>query len=248
VPSPSPLLLVLLPGLEGTGRLFARFLTEAPAGLEPKVIPYPPDRFLGYAALEELVRRELPSGRPFVLLGESFGGPLALRIAASAPPGLRAVIMASSFHTRPAAGWLRRLRPLAPAFFNLPLPAHAVRLLLGGADAPSEVVSDVQAAVSLVKGRVMAARAREALAVDGTDALRTLRVPLLFLGGTDDRLLRTGLPIEVRLLRPDAEIRMLPAPHLLLQRRPREAGHEIEGFLRRNGLLPAAQAAPASGA
>jgi pimeloyl-ACP methyl ester carboxylesterase len=246
VPPPDPLLLVMLPGLDGTGRLLDRFAAAAaPAGVEPKVVPYPPDRVLGYAALEELVRRELPPDRPFALLGESFGGPLALRVAAARPPGLRALVLASSFHRRPAAGWLRALRPLAPAFFNLPLPAHAVRLLLGGGDAPADVVREVQAAVASVKGPVMAARAAEALAADASAALRGLDVPLLFLGGTDDRLLRTALPIELRLLRPDADIRMLPAPHLLLLRRPREAAREIEAFLRRRGLLAAGT--PAAG-
>lgn len=246
VPPPDPLLLVMLPGLDGTGRLLERFANAPPAGVEPKVLAYPPDRILGYGALEELVRRELPADRPFALLGESFGGPLALRVAAARPPGLRAVIVSSSFHRRPAAGWLRALRPLAPAFFNLPLPAHAVRLLLGGGDAPAEVVREVQAAVASVKGRVMAARAAEALAVDASEAVRGLDVPLLFLGGTEDRLLRTALPIELRLLRPDAEIRMIPAPHLLLLRRPREAAREIEGFLRRKGLLAGGPTAAAT--
>lgn len=234
----------MLPGIDGTGRLLARFAAAASGAVEPRILSYPPDRVLGYAALEALVRRELPPDRPFALLGESFGGPLALRLAAARPPGLRAVVLASSFHRRPAAGWLRALRPFAPAFFNLPLPAHAVRLLLGGGDAPADVVREVQDAVASVKGPVMAARAAEALAVDAGEVVRGLHVPLLFLGGTDDRLLRTALPIEIRMLRPDAEIRMLAAPHLLLLRRPRESAREVEAFLRRRSLLGAS--APAA--
>jgi surfactin synthase thioesterase subunit len=79
-----PLLTVLLPGLEGTGRLFARFTAAAVPALELQVIAFPPDRRLTYAQLDELVRRQLPADRPFALLGESFSGPLALRIAAAA--------------------------------------------------------------------------------------------------------------------------------------------------------------------
>jgi pimeloyl-[acyl-carrier protein] methyl ester esterase len=231
----APLLTICLPGLDGTGRLFGRFAAAGSGVLELRVLEYPRDRVLSYAELERLVERELPGDRPFALLGESFGGPLALRVAQRSPPGLAAVILAASFHRRPAAPVITALRPLSPAFFRLPLPAHAVRLLLGGPDAPDELVREVQQAVASVRGSVMAARAREALHVDASAALRACPVPLLFLGGKQDRLLRTALPIEVRALRADAEIRMLDAPHLVLQRLPAEAMRVVEEFLLRRG-------------
>jgi pimeloyl-ACP methyl ester carboxylesterase len=111
------------------------------------------------------------------------------------------------------------------------MPAHAVRILLAGADAPDELVDEVRQAVALVQGSVMARRAREALRVDATEQLRACPVPILFLGGKEDRLLRSALPIEVRALRPDAEIRMLDAPHLVLQTRPRESMRLVADFL-----------------
>ena len=231
--SPAPLLTLCLPGLEGTGRLFSRFLAAADGDLELRVLSYPRDRFLGYAALEEHVAREIPSERPFAVLGESFSGPLALRIAAKAPPGLVAVVLVTTFHRNPAAPLFRRLSALAPVFFRMPLPPHVVRLLLAGSDAPDDVVAEVRSSVATVDPRVMAARVREALTVDETDALRACPAPILFLGGRDDRLLRSALPIEIRALRPDAEIRMLDAPHLVLQRRPEESMELVASFLRR---------------
>ena len=226
-----PLSTVLLPGLDGTGRLFSRFVAAGSGALDLRVASYPPDRVLGYAQLAEQVRRELPVGRPFALLGESFGGPLALRVAAGRPPGLVGVVLAATFHRRPAARAIAALRPILPAFFRLPLPAHAVRLLLAGDDAPEDLVAEVRSAVRAVKGSVMVARAREALRADATEDLRSCPVPVLFLGGRHDRLLRSALPIEVRALRADAEIRMLDAPHLVLQRRPAEAMRIVEAFL-----------------
>lgn len=238
-----PLLTLLLPGLEGSGRLFDRFVATATGGLELRALSYPPDRVRSYAELEAQVRAELPRDRPFALLGESFGGPLALRVAAGRPPGLVGVVLAATFHRRPAAKLVSVLRPLSPAFFRLPLPAHAVRVLLAGRDAPPELVAEVQAAIATVDPRVMARRAHEALRVDATPWLQRCPAPLLFLGGRQDRLLRTGLPIEIRLLRPDAEIRMLDAPHLVLQRQPAEAMRAVEAFLAR--AATAAAAAPA---
>jgi pimeloyl-ACP methyl ester carboxylesterase len=105
-----------------------------------------------------------------------------------------------------------------------------VRVLLVGGDGSDELVRLVQGAVASVRGSVMAARAREALRVDVTAELLSCPVPVLFLGGKRDRLLRSGLPIEVRALRADVEIRMLDAPHLALQTHPDEAMRLLEGF------------------
>jgi pimeloyl-ACP methyl ester carboxylesterase len=226
----APLHTILLPGLDGTGRLFAPFLDRASGALDFQVLSYPPDRFLGYDALASRVREVLPRDRPYVILGESFGGPLALRVAATAPQGLAGVVLAASFHHRPAARVISALRLLSPAYFRMPLPAHGVRLLLAGSDGSDDLVRLVQDTVARVKGSVMAARAREAIRVDVTEELRSCPVPILFLGGKRDRLLRTALPIEVRALRADAEIRMLDAPHLALQTRPEEAMRLVETF------------------
>ncbi|HMA00429.1 MAG TPA: hypothetical protein VKP66_20995 [Steroidobacteraceae bacterium] len=81
-------LLLLLPGLDGTGKLFAAFLRALGPGVESRVVEYSPDEPLGYEELELRVRAALPRDRPYVLLGESFSGPIAMRIAASAPAGL----------------------------------------------------------------------------------------------------------------------------------------------------------------
>jgi pimeloyl-[acyl-carrier protein] methyl ester esterase len=243
-PAP-PLLTLLLPGLEGTGELFRRFLAEADSTLELRALAYPRDRFLDYAALEKLVQAELPVNRRFALLGESFAGPLALRVAAGRPPGLIGLVLAESFHRRPASPLFRRLRPLVPLFFRMPLPPHVVRLFLAGPDAPDDLVEEVRAAVATVEGSVMAARAIEALRVDATDALAACPVPVLFLGGKQDRLLRSALPFEIRALRPDVEIRMLDAPHLVLQRRPREAMQIVREFLSRAANRTSGQTARA---
>jgi pimeloyl-ACP methyl ester carboxylesterase len=100
--------------------------------------------------------------------------------------------------------------------------------------------------VATVKGNVMAARAREALRVDATPWLRACPVPILFLGGKEDHLLRSAIPIEIRALRADAEIRMLDAPHLVLQTRPRESMKLVEEFVVRaaagqSGRTPSAK-------
>src|SRR5689334_18272732 len=93
--------LVLLPGLDGTGVLFRPFLKLLPSSIEPIVVAYPPRQALGYDELLPLVRSTLPKNKPFVLLGESFSGPLSLRIAAERPIDLKGLILAGSFISCP---------------------------------------------------------------------------------------------------------------------------------------------------
>ena len=95
--------LVLLPGMDGTGELFADFLTALPSWIVPEVIRYPTDRNLSYAQLQAELRPVLSRSGPFVLLAESFSSPLAVRLAADAPSGLRGLVLCAGFVCPPVA-------------------------------------------------------------------------------------------------------------------------------------------------
>src|SRR5579863_3225723 len=99
--------LILMPGMDGTGELFAPLLRALGTSVETSVVRYPPDEPLGYAELLPRVRAELPQSGPFVLLGESFSGPLAIMLAGEAPAGLRGVMLSASFATNPVR-WFPR--------------------------------------------------------------------------------------------------------------------------------------------
>jgi pimeloyl-ACP methyl ester carboxylesterase len=89
--------LVLIPGLDGTGDLFAPFVA-ALAGVDTQVISYPPDRSMNYAEHEAHVRERLPEHGEYMLLAESFSGPVGIAIAASAPAGLKGLSSAAALH------------------------------------------------------------------------------------------------------------------------------------------------------
>jgi hypothetical protein len=70
---------ILLPGFDGTGTLFAPFLRALPPGIEPVVVTYPADRNPSADELVGFVLKRLPESEPFVLIAESFSGPIALK-------------------------------------------------------------------------------------------------------------------------------------------------------------------------
>src|SRR5258706_6807633 len=89
-----PLPTLLLPGMDGTGRLFSWLVAELPRQIAPRVISYRTDEPLGYRDLEK--RIAIPD-EPFAIVAESFSGPLAIRIAAKRPKHLRAVVLVATF-------------------------------------------------------------------------------------------------------------------------------------------------------
>lgn len=226
---------LLLPGLDGSGRLYAPLLDAGPRAFRPEVLSYPPDEPLGYDDLVARVRRSLPRGR-FVLLAESFSGPVAVRLAAARPPGLEALVLAATFLRAPLNPLLHPIRGIVGArLFGLPMPAAAVRWFMAGPDAPDAIVREVQQAVAAVSPGVLAHRSAEALQVDVRDDLARVDVPLLVIAPTRDRLLRADVAEEILAVRPDAEVALLDAPHMVLQRCPHASLARIEEFLARPG-------------
>jgi pimeloyl-[acyl-carrier protein] methyl ester esterase len=223
--------LVLLPGMDGTGRLFEPLLGVLSPDQHATVIPYPLDRFLDYRELAELVRARLPRGSPYWLVAESFGGPIALRIAGARPDGLLGVVLVCSFAASPDLWANRLLGWLAGAWiFRLRPPAGLIRWLLVGRDAPAGLVAATLSALRLAPPGILASRLRMVLRARPGELRDPVGVPVLYLRGHDDRLLG-GRGLRTMLaLRPDTTVVEIDAPHLLLQARPREGLREIERF------------------
>jgi pimeloyl-[acyl-carrier protein] methyl ester esterase len=224
------LTLVLLPGMDGTGVFFTDFAAAMPPEFEPLVVTYPNDPKLGYPRLEALARAALPHDRPFIVLGESFSGPIAISIAASNPPGLRGLILCCTFARSP-----HPLLPLATAALR-PLPAGRVpafilhRNLFGRFDSP-RFRGQLAEVRGLVSAKTLKSRLEAVAHIDVTDKLRRVTVPILYLRAKRDRVVSRSSGDYVERIRPDAEIAGLDAPHLLLQTVPQEALSVIKNFV-----------------
>lgn len=228
--TPATMKLVLLPGLDGTGVLFKPFLDVLPRNIEPIVISYPTQQPLGYDELFEWVRPHMPA-EPFVLVGESFGGPLALRIAAASPTGLRGVVLAGSFICCPY-GWT----PRWASSLVTPLPFRAVpytidlQSLLGMYD--STVHRDLsRQALSQVAPAVFAHRVREIIRVDAAQWLRDCRVPILYLQGTRDSVVPAANYTRIAAIRPDVLLARINSGHMIFKTQPHAALIAMQDFV-----------------
>jgi pimeloyl-[acyl-carrier protein] methyl ester esterase len=231
----APPTLVLLPGLDGTGKLFSAIVSELGAGVDSHIVAYPTDQVLGYDELEALVRAALPRDRPFALLGESFSGPLAIRIAAQAPPGLSCLILCVSFAKNPYP-WLRWARPLAAYLPLKALPRWLRAPLMWGSGSPQRAPAQMERAITGVDAAVIRHRIAELLAVDETAALAGLTVPVLVLRAARDRVISRGASRLMLKTLPSARLVEIDGPHLLLQTRPRECASALRRFMSDSSL------------
>lgn len=209
--------LVLLPGMDGTGLLFAPFVRALPDWVKPVVVSYPGDRPLDYNGHLEIVMVALPIDEPFVILGESFSGPLALMVAARRPKGLAGVILSATFITWPLVLPVRIARlAVSLGIFSLKSTRLFFRLVLGK-NASSELKALFRVVLARLTPTVLAARARAVMAVNCTEELRSCPVPVLALVSDRDRIVSRRCPELMQRVRPDMEITRFDSPHLILQ-------------------------------
>lgn len=229
---------VLLPGIDGTGRMFGPLTAQLPAWLHPKVIAYPTQQELDYAQLTELVLPQLPDTEPFILIAESFAGPLALQLSTRAGPNLKAVVLCATFVSNPRPH-LARLAPLLLHEWALTLPPQKwlARTLVTGFDVLPALLEQALDIHKHVPARVILKRLREVIHVDVRAILRTCRVPLLHLYAQHDHLILRRPTREIQQLRPDITSIGIAGPHFLLQTRPQQCAAEIETFLREEQVV-----------
>lgn len=221
--------LVLLPGMDGTGDLFAPFLENLGAEQDVTVVRYPLDKPLDYHALEAIARAALPASGPYVLLGESFSGPIAVSLAASQPSGLSGLVLCCTFvrNPRPFFAGLRFIVGVLPLVRP---PMALLSKLLLGKFSTAQLRAALADALAKVAPDALRARLQAVLRVDVSAHVQSIKVPMLYLGASEDLVVpRTAADVISR-LQPSMKVVEVKAPHFLLQAAPAEAARVVRGF------------------
>ncbi len=220
---------LLLPGLHGTRDGYETFLGTPPPGWNVTALEYPRERVLGYAMLAAELRPAVAEVAPEVLIGESFGGPLALRFAADGLAGLRAVALVASFILPPRPGVARWL----PWRTGLRLgigPFYWLRQVLARRAEEREASRRLGAAMRRVRPEVLAARVRATLTVDARALLAACPVPVLGVTARRDWLVSGRSAGRMRAQRPDMAQATVDAAHRVLFTEPAAAWAAVRGF------------------
>lgn len=185
-----------------------------------------------YAEHEVYAHTRLPADDDYILLAESFSGPIGIAIAASRPARLRGLILCASFASNPLPVFspLSRLVGALPAV-RLP-PSLAAPWLYAGRGTP-ELRRAHAAAMAKVSARVLATRVAAILSVDRRTQLSRIDVPLLYLRAKADRLVGESAARVILRARPDAQLVEFDAPHFLLQTEPDACAAVTRAFIQR---------------
>jgi pimeloyl-[acyl-carrier protein] methyl ester esterase len=223
------LTLVLLPGMDGTGTLFAPFVAALGEAMPIQIVRYPLTPSLDYAGLEAFAQGTLPSDGPLVLLGESFSGPIAIALAAAMPERVKGLILCCSFarNPLPVLAPLKALTGLAPV---AAVPLRLIAHFLLGDHATSPLRASLAQALAAVAPAVLRARLRAVLSVEASAALASIRVPVLYLRATHDRVVPRSASAHILSVCPHAQIVDVAGPHFLLQAAPSEAVSVVSDF------------------
>lgn len=223
---------VFLPGLDGTGDLFAELGSILAPTLRVVVARYPTDHFLSYPDLIASVNRMLPSDDPFILMAESFSTPLATMIAAARPRNLVGLVLCAGFVSSPFGGSKALFQRLVgPWLFRSLPPGFLLRYFLLGSDPPAALEDILRQALQLVNPHVLSARVHSVLTCDAREDLVRVRVPMMYIRAEGDRLVRERSSREIERLRPDTLFVSVRAPHLVCQREPQKVAEFLMRFI-----------------
>lgn len=223
--------LVLLPGMDGTGALFDDFVAAVPQGIGVRVGRYPTQKFLNYSQLLGFVKDLTQDLNEFVVLGESFSSVLATLFAAESPANLVGLILCAGFASNPFPILGPVLRALArPWLFRFPPPNMILDRYVFEASTSARLKDKIRTNLRSVSPEVLARRVQEILHCDSRRELARIKVPILYLQGTNDRLIRARCFKKIHTIRPDVQLASIAAPHLVLQHCPRESVELILKF------------------
>jgi len=228
---------IILPGMDGTGKLlkpFADALLEH--GVASTIMSYPSHLAQSYQTLmDEIIAPALPKREEFVLLAESYSGPMAIALAQQKPPGLKGLVLVVTFAEPPDSILLAftKLLPMK-SILSLPVPCWmAHRLMLG----KREPRGDHQIFCQVVR------EMRPEVIADRIENVRRIRLdknpiqlPAIYIRALEDPLLPSNAVEGVRALIPDLRVHEIPGPHLVLDTSPELCAALTAGFVGKIGL------------
>lgn len=212
--------LILLPAFDGTGLMFGPFIRELKNRFQAWAISYPETGPQDYRSLAEYVRRQIPANEPYILLGESFAGPLVYEIAVADPVNCKAAVFVATYLTNPSPGFLKVLSRLPAAVVaRFVSNAFVVRLLSLSRRAPSDVAHAIAANFASVEPGAIKQRLKAIGSLPGKPK-SALKVPAFYLQAAKDRLVPARKLEDFPELCPRLEVERVEGGHFILQENP----------------------------
>jgi pimeloyl-[acyl-carrier protein] methyl ester esterase len=220
--------LLLLPGFDGTGELFAPLLPALDQH-DVTIARYHDEKsFDDYVDTASALLHEDDN----VLIAESFSGPIALALMARFPNRIRCAALCVTFVVAPHRA-LTRLARLMPASLFDAHPGQRMILRHFCLDQKCSPALEDKAlsAICSVKGSTIKQRFNVLADIDMRRVASTIATPILILRATRDRVMNRVRYQQLIDALPHATVQDVDGPHLLLQTRAQLCADAILQFI-----------------
>lgn len=223
--------LILLPAFDGTGLMFRPFIRELKNRFQAWAISYPQSGPQDYHSLAEYVRRQIPN-EPYILLGESFAGPLVYEIAVADPMNCRAAVFVATYLTNPSPGFLKILSRLpATVVARFVSNAFIVRLLSLSRRAPAGVAKAIAGNFASVEPGAIKQRLKTIGSLPNNPQ-SPVNVPAYYVQASKDRLVPAHKLADFQGLCTRLEVERIEGGHFILQENPAACAVAISSMLK----------------
>ncbi len=217
---------VLLPGLDGTGILFKPFIEALSSQVEVQVISYPPNKKMSYPELVNFVIAKLPN-ESFILVGESFSGPIAYQVGLTKPEHFLSVIFVATFLSPPKKNLLNLTKILPTSLLvKMPIPNVIAKKYLFGSGVSEEIIKLFKKSLKIVSSGVLSFRLGEISKLKGN--MKPCDLKALYIQATDDKLVPNSSVEEFRKVCKNLTITRIEGSHFILQTNPAACAEIIE--------------------
>ena len=222
--------LVLLPGLDGTGIVFEPLLTHLSEEIDAQVVRYPVDRPMSFQEHVDFARKKLPKSKPFVLLAESFSGPVSLQILADPPDNLIGVIFVATFSRHPSPFMLDAARFMPQGLLLKLFSTTLLSRFFCLGRTPGDAVNMFHEALESVKLDVLSQRLKILTELPPPPDTSFSR-PCLYLQASKDRMVPPRAADALQRYLPQLQIEQIPGPHIILLAQPETGARLINDFI-----------------
>ncbi len=218
--------LVLMPGLDGTGKLFAPLIPLLQPHFDLSIVTYPDlDSFSDYV---DCALSQLPDTPGYSLVAESFSGPVALAAMAQRKGEVGPTVLSASFARSPLSTLSELARHVPDGMFSIGALSD---FCLDVAAVDNEDFSETQPlplnVTEQLDGVVLKHRISVLSRIDVSALLGEIQVPILCLRAVRDRIVSEQHVQMLQEYLPQVIRADIDGPHLLLQTRPQRCAELI---------------------
>ncbi len=219
--------LMLLPGLDGTGKLFEPLLSEIQNERTIEVISYPDDKELTYSELLSYVDKIIQNENSIYIIAESFSGSIALKLLKKHKNIIKGIILIASFITPPSK-YLLKISNFLPvkSILKINIPNFLIRHYCLGYETTNKQINQFKKNIKLVNSNVLAFRLKELLKLKKKEHTTSYNCKIIYIQASNDKLVSSHCLKELSSIF-KIEIAVIKGSHFLLQTKPIECADII---------------------